>query len=146
MVPRIRRARPDDLPALLPLAAGYCAADHHVFDEQRVRGALAPLLADDRFGLVLVAEQEALIGYAVVTWGYSIESGGVESLLDEIYVDDRGTGLGSLLIEASVEAAARHGARAMFLETEAHNARVRGLYSRHGFTVEDSVWMARRIP
>jgi ribosomal protein S18 acetylase RimI-like enzyme len=33
----------------------------------------------------------------------------------------------------------------MFLETEAHNERVRGFYARHGFAAEDSVWMSRAL-
>lgn len=145
-MPRIRRAGPEDLPDLLPLAADYCVADQHDFDEDRVCSAFGPLLADDRFGVVLVVDDGGtLAGYAVVTWGYSIESGGVESLLDEIYVADRGQGLGSQLVEACITAARDHGARTMFLETEAHNARVRRLYQRHGFMTEDSVWMGRGL-
>jgi len=37
------------------------------------------------------------------------------------------------------------GARAVFLETEAHNERVRSFYQRHGVAVEDSVWMSRSL-
>lgn len=29
---------------------------------------------------------EPPLGYAIVTWGYSLESGGREALLDEIYL------------------------------------------------------------
>ena len=142
----VRRARAADLPALMPLAEAYCAADRHAFDEDRVRGALAPLLDDDAHGTVLVAESGAdLVGYAVLTWGYSIESGGVESLLDEIYVIEQRRGLGSALLVACLDAARAHGARSMFLETEAHNDGARRLYERHGFLAEDSVWMTRDL-
>jgi hypothetical protein len=37
------------------------------------------------------------------------------------------------------------GASTMFLETEAHNARVRRFYSRVGFVAENSVWMSRAL-
>ena len=142
----VRRGRPGDVIALLPLAAAYCEADHHAFDATRVRTALEPLLADDALGVVLVAEEEsALVGYAVVTWGYSIESGGLESLLDEVYAADPGRGIGSQLLTASLDAARAHGARTMFLETEAHNDGARRLYERHGFITEDSVWMGRTL-
>lgn len=142
----VRRARTADLPALMPLAEAYCAADHHAFDDGRVRGALLPLLDDDTHGMVLVAESESgIVGYAVLTWGYSIESGGVESLLDELYVVEQRRGLGSALLGACLDAARAHGARSMFLETEAHNDGARRLYERHGFLAEDSVWMARDL-
>ena len=142
----VRRAGPADLGALLPLAQAYCLADRHDFDDERVRGALDPLLQDDTHGIVLVAASDrVLVGYAVVTWGYSIESGGPESLLDEIYVADPGRGIGSLLVTACLDAARARGARTMFLETEAHNEDARRLYARLGFAVEDSVWMGRAL-
>ncbi|MGB0800787.1 MAG: GNAT family N-acetyltransferase, partial [Ilumatobacteraceae bacterium] len=34
------------------------------------------------------------------------------------------------------------GMRRIFLETEAPNDAARRLYARHGFTAEDSIWMA----
>ena len=130
----------------MPLAEAYCVADHHVFDDARVRGALLPLLDDNEHGTVLVAESgSAIVGYAVLTWGYSIESGGVESLLDELYVAEQRRGFGSALLAACLDAARAHGARTMFLETEAHNEGARRLYARHGFLAEDSVWMGREL-
>lgn len=141
----IVRATPDDLSVLLPLVADFCELDHHPYDEARVVRALGPLLADDRFGQVwLVGDGDpgAPVGYAVVTWGYSVESGGREALLDEIFVRDRSRGIGASLLHELLAACRAQGVRRMFLETEAHNTRVRRFYARHGFTVEDSIWMS----
>jgi hypothetical protein len=33
----------------------------------------------------------------------------------------------------------------VFLETEAHNERVRSFYARCGFEAEESVWMSRSL-
>jgi ribosomal protein S18 acetylase RimI-like enzyme len=33
----------------------------------------------------------------------------------------------------------------MFVETEAANTRVRDFYRRHGFEVEESIWMSRDV-
>ena len=142
----VRRALPADLDTLVPLAAAYCVEDRHAFDEERVRTALGPLLADDTHGIVLVvAGPDGPCGYAVVTWGYSIESGGIECLLDEIYVADRDRGYGSALLTDCIERAREHGALTMFLETEAHNDAARRFYMRNGFVTEDSVWMGRPL-
>ncbi|MFN8076688.1 MAG: GNAT family N-acetyltransferase [Kineosporiaceae bacterium] len=128
--------------------------DGHEFDAERVRRALLPLLADDALGQVwLVHDDEhpaqdaadGAAGYAVITWGWSLESGGRECLLDEIYVRSPGRGLGGLLLDAVITAAAQAGALAMFLETEAPNDAARRLYARHGFVAEDSTWMARDL-
>ena len=80
-------------------------------------------------------------GYGVITWGYSVESGGRDALLDELYVRHRGAGIGSTALTQILDAAAKAGASRTLLETEAHNSRVRSFYTRHGFQPEDSVWM-----
>lgn len=139
----VRRAGPTDQEALLPVIARFCEIDGHPFDEALVAGALAPLLDADDAGVVLVIEDAGVIaGYGVLTWGWSLESGGREALVDELYVDQRDCGHGSRLLVALMEAAREHGARAIFLETEAPNERVRRFYARHGFLVEPSTWMS----
>jgi len=133
-----------DVGALLALIREFCEIDRHDYDERRIRGALLPLLASTQFGFVLVAEQgEALDAYAVLTWGYSLEIGGVEAVLDEFYVRERGRGLGGTMIDEVVRLAKQFGVRRILLETERPNTRVRRLYARHGFAAEDSIWMSR---
>jgi GNAT superfamily N-acetyltransferase len=168
---RIRRALAGDLEALVGLAAEYCEADGHVFDESTVRAGFGPLLVDDRHGVVLVAEandaegeadadhagspdgrgasgastvsERGLLGYGVLTWSWSIEIGGPEAVLDELYVRTRNQGIGGRLVDALVAAGREHGMRRIFLETERPNEAARRLYERHGFETDDSIWMAR---
>jgi len=141
----IVRAALEDEAALLPLIREFYEVDRHEFEPERVLAALRPLLVDDRHGQVWLIRGTGgdIAGYAVVTWGWSLESGGRECLLDEIYVRTPGTGLGGKALAAIVEAAAKAGASAMFLETEAHNERARAFYRRGGFRAEDSIWMSR---
>jgi GNAT superfamily N-acetyltransferase len=156
----IRRAGPRDRELLLELIREFCQIDQHEFDEERVAGALPPLLEDDRFGVVWLigepsaggpaagvpaagvpAAEDPVCGYAVVTWSYSLESGGADALLDEIYLRNRRTGLGGRAMQAILADLRRRGLSRMFLETERHNARVRRFYARQGFVEEDSIWM-----
>jgi len=44
-----------------------------------------------------------------------------------------------------MNAAAQAGTSRMFLETESHDQRARGCYTRLGFATEDSVWMSREL-
>ncbi len=142
-VTSIRRAGSADRAVLFELVAEFCAVDRHDFDPVRVGSGLGPLLDDDRHGQVWIAEDDrgAPAGYAVVTWSWSLESGGRDALLDEIYVRDRGRGLGAVLLDHAKSEARRAGAAVMALETEAHNHDARRFYARHGFVAEDSVWM-----
>ena len=125
---------------LVALHEGFCAVDGHPFDQARARGGFGPLLADDRHGVVWVTDDQR--AYAVVTWGWSIEAGGAEAVLDEIYVDDRGRGTGTALIDHLLADARNRGVARVFLETESPNDRVRAFYQRQGFVADDSVWMS----
>ncbi|MDA3039599.1 MAG: GNAT family N-acetyltransferase [Actinomycetota bacterium] len=125
---------------------------HDAFDPTKTSASIAPLLEDDRFGVVLLAEcddvapaRRDLVGYLVLTWGYSLESGGREALIDEVYAEPRGLGTGSALLSAAVTECERRGIGRMFLETEAVNEGARRLYLRQGFEVNDSIWMSRWI-
>ena len=140
----IARAGPEDLRLLVELSAEFNEIDGHVHNDNRVRSALIPLLRDDALGIVyLLGEPPA--GYAVVTWGYSIESGGRDALLDEIYVRAKGQGIGGSAFEEVLADLRTRGLSRMFLETERANARVRLFYSRHGFVEDDSIWMSREL-
>lgn len=142
---QVRQGVPADLDALMRLGERYCAADHADWVPERARAAFEPLLDDDRHGVVLVVDLGGeVIGYAVLTWGWSIEAGGRESLLDEMYVDLQGRGHGSALIEAVAATAQQHGAVRVFLETEAANAAARDFWLKRGFELEDSIWLQRR--
>lgn len=126
---------------MIELSRRYCQADLHQYDEARARAGFLPLLVDDEFGAVWMICDEDPVGYAVVTWGWSIESGGRDALLDEIYVDDQGAGNGALVLSHVIEDCRRRGLPRIFLETESHNEGARRLYRRYGFQTEDSIWM-----
>jgi GNAT superfamily N-acetyltransferase len=145
-MPSIRRAQLTDLEELLQLVAEFYVADRHEYSRDLVVPALVPLLADDALGQVWVlADDDQLTGYAMVTWTWSLESGGRDCILDEIYVRDPGEGWGGLLLDHAIAEATAFGARAAFLETEAPNVRARRFYERHGFQIEDSIWMSVRL-
>lgn len=142
----IRRATGDDLDGLLELCAEYSAADGHIFDPARTRAGVEPLLADDTLGVILLATVDGQArGYGVVTWGWSIEAGGLDVVLDEVYTRTPGVGIGSRLIEAIEERCRARDVRRIFLETERPNEGARRLYRRHGYTVDDSIWMSKEL-
>jgi GNAT superfamily N-acetyltransferase len=145
----IRRAKPADRDLLIPLIREFCEIDQHPFELERIQGAIEPLLADDTHGqiwLVVTSDPpEDPDGYGVITWGYSLESGGRDALLDELYVRRRGAGVGTAALPAMIDAARTAGASRVFLETEAHNTRVRSFYAHLGFRTEESVWMSKDL-
>jgi GNAT superfamily N-acetyltransferase len=139
----IRRAVPEDLDRLIELHRQFCELDQHPFSEGRVCAGFVPLLAGDEHGVVWIIDEPA--AYAILTWGWSIEAGGFEAVLDEIYASQRNAGLGAALIEHVIADARARGIARIFLETESRNERGRRLYARHGFVEDDSIWMSREF-
>ena len=105
--------------------------------------ALEPLLDNPSLGDVWLIEDDQPIGYLVITWGWGIESGGKEALIDELFVvpEARSQGLATAMLQAALNRAQELGTKAVFLETELDNPKSRDLYKRLGFQQESSVWL-----
>lgn len=104
------------------------------------RAAIAPLLAGEGPGAIWVAEIDgAVIGFAAVSFGWSIEFGGRDGFLDELCVaeDRRGQGAGAALLAGVQTGAAALGCRALHLEVAHDNASARALYGAQGFQLRD---------
>jgi len=143
----IRPAGPADLEELQVLRRDFCAGEAHTFDPAASGRALARLLArPDRGGALLAETGGRPAGYAVWTLGYSLEFGGPDALLDELYVSpaERGRGLGAALVDAAARTAAAAGAGHLHLEAM-HGDRVTGFYGRLGFVPRPSTLMTRPL-
>ncbi|MCB2158874.1 MAG: GNAT family N-acetyltransferase, partial [Rhodobacteraceae bacterium] len=97
MTAALTLAGPEDLDRLLPLVAAYHAFEGIVTDDAFRRAALAPLLAGTDLGAVwLIGPRDAPLGYIATGLGWSIELGGPDAFVDELFVvpEERGRGLG----------------------------------------------------
>jgi ribosomal protein S18 acetylase RimI-like enzyme len=100
------------------------------------------------FGIAIVADEGGrIVGYLALVWGFSLEFGGRDAFLDELYVvpDRRGRGIGSALIEAAEAACVQAGAMALHLAVERSNAGACKLYRRLGFTGHDKLLLTKRV-
>lgn len=126
----------ETIPDLLRLMQEYYVYDHLDFDEEVALSALRELLSNKALGRIWVIRQDSVpIGYVVLTFGYSLEFGGRDAFLDELYIQEsfRGQGIGAKAL-ALVEAAARStGIRALHLEVERENRRAQRFYLSRGF-------------
>ena len=144
----VRRALMADQDAVLVLMRGYCQEVGTPLSDEHLLDAIGPLIANEQLGDLLVAEQgEELAGYLVITWGWGIESGGAEALIDEMFVaaEYRNQGVGTLLMTEAQSRASAKDVTVIFLETEQNNPESRELYDRLGFEIESSIWMSKRI-
>lgn len=124
-----------DLERLLPLVASYHAQAGIEADDDHRRGAIEPLLNDSPLGAIwFIGPKMAPVGYVVVSFGWSIEMGGMDAFIDELWVREkvRGRGMGSDALAALIPALEEAGVKAMHLEVESGNAAER-IYKRAGF-------------
>ena len=127
---QIRTALTSDTGTLVALMEEFYAASGYTFDQERVRYAFDQLLATPCLGQVWIAEEKGQsLGYVVLTIGFSMEYGGYDAFVEDLYVRPayRQSGLGGKLLEHLVADCRRPNVRAIHLEVGRDNAAAKNL-------------------
>jgi len=142
-------AKPEHLDRLVTLCAAFHTEEGITQSDEARRDALAPLLEGSPYGAVyLIGPARAPIGYLVVCFGWSIEFGGLDAILDELYIRPgvRGRGIATESLIALPRALAEGGLRAIHLEVDRENTAAVKLYKRAGFTPREKyMFMSREL-
>ena len=136
MTTALHLARPEHIEALLPLVAAFHGEQAIEQTEESRRTAITPLLEGSPLGAVyLIGPQRAPIGYIIVTFGWSVEFGGMDAFIDELFIRPavRGRGIATEVLSALPLALGQAGVRAIHLEVDQDNAVAQRLYARSGF-------------
>ncbi|WP_300514931.1 GNAT family N-acetyltransferase [Aliiroseovarius sp.] len=144
----LRLASTDDLDRLVSLVERYHALEGIEQDDETRRAALTPLLEGSPYGAIwLIGPRSAPVGYVAVTFGWSIELGGLDAIVDEFFIRDRvrGRGMGSEALGSLARALADQGVRALHLEVATGNDAARRLYGRLGFASRDRYHLMTRL-
>lgn len=129
-------AGPEHLDKLDSLVAAFHLEEGIALPAEARRAGLHPLLEGIPHGAAyLIGPARAPIGYLVVTFGWSLEFGGLDGFIDEIYVRPgvRGRGIASETLLALPRALAGAGLKALHLEVQRTNEKAQTLYTRAGF-------------
>lgn len=133
------------LDTLLPLVRAYHRFENVIMTDAERAVAVAPLLqAESPLGRVwLVRWCGDVAGYGALCFGYSIEFGGRDAFVDELYIAEhaRGRGLGSQVLELLKVEAARLGIMALHLEVARSNTGARQLYESWGFRARERYFL-----
>ena len=83
----------------------------------------------------IIRRSDQAIGYLVLTLGFSIEHGGRDGFIDDLYLIPaaRGGGVGSAVLDFALEQARKFGIRTLHLEVDVANDRATLLYRSRGF-------------
>lgn len=114
-----------------------------------IRGTLAALRETPGRGQAIVLEEDgAVVGYALLISFWSNEVGGEICVIDELYVDEayRGRGHAKGLIQTILRGEARWaGIVGLELEVSPENQRARALYEKLGFRdIKNATMRVRR--
>lgn len=143
-----RLAGPADIPQLVQFMREYYAFDHLPFDENRAGGAVRTLVEDESLGrLWLICAAGTAIGYMVLTLGYSLEYGGRDACIDEIYIREhyRRQGIGTRAVSFLEEQCRALGVRVLHLQVERANRGAYSVYRKIGFVDHNRYLMTKRL-
>lgn len=135
----------EDLARLLPMVTQYHAGEGISLSEEDRTAALTPLLEGSPLGAVwFIGPKMAPVGYVAVSFGWSIEMGGMDAFIDELWVREkvRGRGMASEALTALIPALESAGVKALHLEVADGNPAER-IYKRAGFKRRTFTLMTR---
>jgi ribosomal protein S18 acetylase RimI-like enzyme len=145
----ISQANIDDLESLVELSGRYHDFEQITSSEHDRRQTLKMLLSNDAVGAIFTSgDGHSIYGYIAVCFGFSIELGGRDAFIDELYVEPehRSRGLGGLLLAHALRFLQDRGIIAVSLEVSHDNQVAIGFYAKHGFEKRNRYFlMSQRI-
>lgn len=143
-----RPATLEDVPLLVELMQEFYAESNAPFDPEQAAQAFSGLLREPSRGAVWILEHAgAAAGYAALCIGFSLEFGGLDAFVDDLFVrpDYRRRGLGRAALAILFEECGRRGVRVVHLEVGRDNEAAKDLYRRFGFRDTDRQLLSRPL-
>ncbi|BCL34483.1 GNAT family N-acetyltransferase [Nostoc sp. MS1] len=139
----------NDIEILLSFMQKLYAVDSSIlFNIVFAHQAIIQLLSDESMGRIwLIQSQNQGIGYVTLTLGYSLEYGGRDAFIDEIYIEPafQGKGIGKQTISFLEEICISLNVGALHLEVERENTSAQGFYRQVGFTEHNRYLMTKDL-
>ena len=133
-----RNATLDDVHLLVSMMAEFYAEANFPLDRTWAAASFAALLADPmRGGVWIVSHEGDPGGYVVLTIRFSMEHGGLDAFIDDLFVRrvHRRKGLGHLALQALFAECRQRGVLAVHVEVGRNNAPAQSLYASYGLAL-----------
>ena len=136
MLISFRSCTPKDHRELLQLVMAYYRFDKIPFTRASLTQGLSTLLRNPSQGHAwLMENHKKPVGYAILTYNFDLEYGGVEGMLTDLYVSKpyRNRGVGSLALYEIEDYCRERGIRALEVQVQGHNRAAETFYRKAGF-------------
>ncbi len=145
---RFREASSHDEGLLIPMMRNLAEQEPGKieFNETAARAAFRQFLSLPNFGRVwLLHEDAALVGYIILTVGFSFEFRGHDAFIDELFIvaSHRRRGYGRQAVAFVEQQARKMGINAIHLEVDDGNDPAFELYRRAGYMDHDRFLMTK---
>ncbi|MEP1095718.1 MAG: GNAT family N-acetyltransferase [Cyclobacteriaceae bacterium] len=143
-----RKATSADLHDALIMMQCFYEIDNYTFNNEEAGKNFLEFTNSDELGVFwLVIFEGEIIGYLILTFGYSFEHGGRDAFIDEFYIKEehRGKGFGKEALKQLVFEVESLGIRAIHLEVEKRNTIGVDLYLKSGFQGNDRSLLTKKI-
>lgn len=147
MSTRLHLAGPDDLDRLLKLTADFSTEMGLETDTAHRTRALLPLLEGSPHGAIyVIGPAKSPVGYVIISFGWSLEFGGMDGFVDELYIRPavRGRGMASDVLYSLPKALQGAGLKALHLEVDRGDEATQRLYRRAKFEPRDRFMLMSR--
>ena len=140
MTTAIRKATLEDIPALVDMMREFYAESDYPLDRDWAARSFHALLRDDALGAAwIVTLDSEPAGYVVLTVRFSMEYGGLDAFIDDLFVrtEFRRRGLGRALLKSLFEECVRRRVLAVHVEVGQDNDAAKALYGGFGLRQGD---------
>ena len=143
-----KSAEISDIEGLLAMMREFYLLEEIGFNENAAHQALRRLIENEVFGRVwLIQVENETIGYVALVFGFSLEYGGRDALIDELFVREnyRGQGGGTQAMKFVEEFCCENEIKAVHLEVSHHNPKARKLYERLEFVDYERYFLTKTL-
>src|SRR5688500_13361737 len=140
MTSETRKATLEDIDALVDLMQEFYAEDDYPLDRCWAAASFSAMLQDASLGGAWIVFQDTeAAGYVVLTIRFSMEYGGLDAFIDDLFIRPsyRGRGLGRALLNALFDDCARRSVLAVHVEVGHDNVAAKALYGSYGLEPYD---------
>jgi ribosomal protein S18 acetylase RimI-like enzyme len=138
----------EDLPALIDMMHDFYAEAGYALDAAWAGASFGALLQDPSRGAVWIGDADGEpAGYVVVTFRHSMEFGGTDAFIDDLFVRPgfRRRGVGKAVLADAFRACGGRGVLAVHVETSESNGPAVALYGGLGMLDRRRLLLTKRL-